>query len=68
MTRPSLDDVRAAYPHLGLAVYAYEPGGPVTLEIHAAGQVFAFEAATEAEAVVTALPELEPQPPTDVFG
>ena len=73
--RPSLDDIRAAFPRLGLAVYAFDPGGPVTLEVHAAdGQVFPFEGATFAAVAARAFPSLTgpPDPPpvpttTNVF-
>lgn len=59
----TLDDARAAYPHLGLAVYAFEPGGPLTLEVHAPnGQVWTFPAATEAQALAAAFPAEEPTP------
>lgn len=62
-----LDAVRAAYPHLGFAVYAYDPGGPVTLEIHDGGTVFTFRAATEAEAVALAFPAALEPAPADLF-
>lgn len=57
---PSLDDIRAARPDLGLALYAFEPGGVVTLEIHHAGEVYTFKGETEAEAILAAFPP-EPQ-------
>jgi hypothetical protein len=64
----SLDDVRAAFPKLGLAVYAYEPSRPVTLEVHAAdGQTFSFTGATLAAVLTRAFPSLAqpaPEPPT----
>lgn len=65
----TLDDARAAFPRLGIAIYAYEPGGPVTLEVIAAdGQTFSFTGATEAAVVARAFPSLvppaaEPEPP-----
>lgn len=47
-----LDTLRAKYPHLGFALYAYEPGGPVTLEcITAEGKSFQFRGATAAAAM-----------------
>lgn len=64
--RPSLDDIRAAFPKLGLAVYAFDPGGPVTLEVHAAdGQVFPFEGPSFAAVAARAFPSLTrpPDPP-----
>lgn len=65
MKKPlSLDDARAAFPKLGLAVYAYEPGGPVTLEVHSAdGQTFPFTGPTEAAVVARAFPSLAPPDP-----
>lgn len=66
----ALDDIRAKYPLLGLALYAFEPGKPVTLEIIVADQQpFTFVAATEAEAVALAFPaDDEPTPPpSNVF-
>jgi hypothetical protein len=54
----SLDDVRARYPHVGLALYAYEPGKPVTLEcIGADGKTFKFTGRTEADAISKAFDE-----------
>jgi hypothetical protein len=32
----TFDEVRIRYPKLGFALYAYEPGDPITLEVHAA--------------------------------
>lgn len=64
----SLDSVRAAFPKLGLALYAYEPGGAVTLEVHASdGQTFSFSGATQAAVLARAFPSLAqpaPEPPT----
>ena len=49
-----LDALRAKYPHLGFAVYAYEAKGPVTLEcITAEGKTFQFQGPTLAEAIAT---------------
>lgn len=68
MTRPSLDETRAKLPGLGFAVYALEPGGPVTLEVHASGQVYEFRGATEAEAIERAFPPaVEPEPEGSIF-
>lgn len=62
----TLDDARAAHPHLGFAVYAMEPGSGVTLEVHAPdGTVFTFRGASEADALLAAFPP-EPLMP-DVF-
>jgi hypothetical protein len=56
VTDVTLDDLRAARPELGLALYAYTPGGAVTLEVHSDGEVYSFTAATEAEAIASAFP------------
>ena len=53
-----LDDIRARYPQIGLAVYAIDPGGPVTVEAYMNGQVFPFAAATAVEALALAFPEM----------
>lgn len=68
----TLDDARAAFPKLGLALYAYEPGGPITLEVHANdGQTFSFTGPTEAAVIARAFPSLQPpepdQPQPNVF-
>ncbi|MGF7008137.1 hypothetical protein [Aminobacter sp. BE322] len=67
----SLDELRAAYPHLGFAVYALEPGGTVTLEVHTPdGQLFTWSAPTVDAAIARAFPPetLEPEPaPPDIF-
>jgi hypothetical protein len=56
----TLDDIRAKYPHLGVSLYALEPGKPVTLELLAPdGKLFTFTGATEAEAVAAAFPDEE---------
>lgn len=62
----TLDDIRAVRPHLGFALYAYAPGGPVTLEVHTpADGVFTFTAATEAAAIERAFPDVSQTPPSD---
>lgn len=58
----TLDEIRAKYPHLGLALYAYEPGGMVTLECHSGKEVFVFVGPTEAEAVSAGFPDEDPAP------
>ena len=69
----TLDDARRAYPGLGMAVYAIEPGGKVTLEVYADdGQIFSFAAPTEAAALAAAFPpepepEAAPEPASSVF-
>jgi hypothetical protein len=57
----TLDHLRAAMPTLGFALYAYDPEGSVTLEVHAADGVFTVTAETEAAAVALVLPT-EPAP------
>jgi hypothetical protein len=57
----TLDHLRAAMPDLGFALYAYDPEGPVTLEVHATDGVFTVTAETEAAVVALVLPT-EPAP------
>ena len=64
----TLDDLRAAHPDLGFALYAYDPRGPVTLEVHAAEGVFTFIGSTEAEAIAAAFPQATEEPPHDIFA
>ncbi len=66
------DELRSAFPHLGFALYALEPGGSVELEIHASdGQIFPFRGPTLAAVLRAAFPpviaEPEPLPVTNVF-
>lgn len=67
----SIDDIRSANPDLGVAIYAYEPGQPVTLElITPAGDTYSFEGLTLAEAIAAAFPPDAPaasEIPTDIF-
>ena len=59
-----IDDIRARYPALSGALYFYEPGRPVTLEmIYAQGKSFSFTAPTVAEVIAQAFPELTPTEP-----
>lgn len=51
-----IDDLRARYPALGFALYAYEPGGAVTLEVMDGSDVYSFKGATMTEAVALAFP------------
>lgn len=58
-----LDALRAKYPHLGFAVYAFEPNGPVTLEcLTADGKTFQFHGPTLADAIVAGFAEDAEQP------
>lgn len=72
----TFDEIRATNPDLGLALYAIEPGQPVTLEVYTPdGQTFSWRAADAAAALALAFPP-EPvadpalaQPTTpDIFG
>ena len=49
---------------LGVALYSIVPGEPVTLEIHANGEVYTFQADSAYEAFRLAFP---PLPPKSVF-
>ena len=62
---PNFDQVRAGWSGVGLALYALEPGGDVTLEIHSQGQVYQFTAPTAQAAFAIAFP---PAPPPNDFG
>lgn len=54
-----LDDIRARYPAIGIAVFAMEPGQPVTVETYATGgRVFSFSGATADAALAKAFPEM----------
>lgn len=67
-----LDAIRARFPHLGVAVYAYTPTGPVTLELHTPdGAIHAVTNATLAECIAAVFPDeaAAPEPPNpDPFG
>lgn len=72
-----IDAIRAIHPHLGLAVYAYEPGGPVTVEVLAQdGSRFTKQAPTMDEALADMFglaqdeqqPEQSEEPDDDVFS
>lgn len=66
----TLDDVRAKYPHLGVCLYAIEPGKAVTLEVITSdGKTFSWVAASEAAAIAEAFEDdetvsVQPTPPT----
>lgn len=66
----SLDALRARQPDLGFAVYAYEPGGPVTLEVLTPDSAtYVWTAPTLDMAIASAFPEPEVTEPTpDIFG
>ena len=69
MTR--LDELRAAHPELGFAVYAIDPATPVTLEIYTPdGQVYRFDGPTEAAVLNRAFPPtapVSPDPTPNIF-
>ena len=64
----SLDALRAKYPQLGFALYAFEPGQPVVLEcINQDGRSFKFTGATAEAAMLAGFGDdfaPEPMPPT----
>lgn len=62
LQRPSLDDLRALRPDLSFALFAMDPGLPVTLEIYHGGLVYPFSGATVADAILAAFP---PAPQSD---
>lgn len=58
----TLDHLRAALPDLGFALYAYDPEGPVTLEVHGSDGVWSIEAETEAAVVAMLMPPPAAEP------
>ncbi len=68
----NIDAIRASYPELGLALYAMEPRGAVTLEVYTPdGEVFSFKGVTQAEVLERAFPTppaVPPPPKVDVFS
>lgn len=64
----TFDELRALHPQLGFAVYAYEPGGAVTLEVHAPdGQTYEFTGPTLEAAIEAAFPPEPAAPAPNVF-
>lgn len=57
------DKIRHYHQDLGFAVYAYEPGGEVTFEIHAPEGQFTFKAPTLEAALLMAFPTMRENPP-----
>lgn len=56
-SRERLDDLRARYPDMGFAIYALEPGGAVTLEVHAPdGRLYSWKGGSAAEVLDAAFP------------
>ena len=67
----TLDELRDAHPDLGFAVYALEPAGLVTLEIHFDGDFRTWTGPTEIDVLAQAFPPAPPEPAqtlADVFG
>lgn len=63
------DEIRAANPELGLAAYAIEPGGDVTLEIITPDEeVFRFVGPSLDVAIEKAFPPEPPAPAIDIFA
>lgn len=67
----TLDEFRQTRPDYGVAIYAYGPGGPVTIEVHAPdGALASVQGATEEDAWIALLgapapPEPEPDTKED---
>ena len=67
----TLDELRNDNPELAFALYALEPGGPVTFEVITPDeQVFTFKGPTAQAAIDSAFPPREPEtsappPPAD---
>jgi hypothetical protein len=61
----TIDELRSRFPTLALAVYAMEPGGPVTFEVYDDGQVYTFTGDTVEAAVSLAFPADVLDEPTD---
>lgn len=58
-----IDELRRAYPHVGLSVYAIDPYGAVTLEVHTSdGAYRSFVGATVQETLERAFPLFFEQP------
>lgn len=57
-----IDELRARFPGLGFAVYAIEPGAPVTLEVHDGTDVFTFAGETADAAIALAFPPAPAEP------
>lgn len=65
MTR--LDDLRARLPEFGFALYAIDPGGPVTLEvIDPTGAILTYRADTAEDVIDLAFPPEDDAPPAPV--
>lgn len=57
------DEIRRRWPHLGLALYAIEPHGPVVAEVFATdGTTYSQQGATAEAALAGLFPEVMEQP------
>ena len=66
----TFDEARAAYPSMIFNIYAFDPGGPVTLETIVDGQSFIHTGPTLQEALDRAFPPAPaapPDPPANAF-
>ena len=57
----SFDELRALFPGCGLAAYAYEPGGPVTLEIIEGDDTHRLTRSTLTACVAALIPDPPPE-------
>ena len=73
----TLDIARQAHPDFGFAVYAYQPRGDVTIEVHTPdGSIFTATGPSEAVAIAELFPSLQLEdtrdertlPEPDIFG
>lgn len=64
----TFDGARRDWPGIGIALYALDPGGVVTLEVHSEGEVYRFDALTADEALALAFPAQPSDSTADVFG
>lgn len=59
----TLDDLRDRFPLIGFAVYAFEPRGAVTIEMHLPDGTYPrVQAWTVAEAIALVIATLDPSP------
>ena len=65
----TFDEMREAHPQLRFAVYAFEPGDEVTLEVVHEDKIFSFVAPTAQAAIDLAFPPepVAPAPTPNVF-
>jgi len=63
----TFDEARAAHPAMQFAAYAYDPGGPVTLEMIVDGESFTFMGDTMQAALDRAFPPALVEPEVNAF-